>query len=257
MNGTAAVFESHRPRLLGVAYRMLGSRPDAEDLVQDAYLRWHQSATGAIQSPAAFLVTITTRLCLDRLRELKQERETCAGACMPEPVVHDFIPSPETQRELIDEASAAFLMILERLGPEERAAFLLHEVFDYDYPEMAQVLGKSEPACRQVIHRARSRVRESRSRFSVSPESRERILRKFLAAIASGERKDVMALLAEEDREAAERGGKPDCASKDPDGPVASDNVQVDAEWRAALSRWTEPATGGAMCHIGRARAVL
>jgi len=119
MNETVEVFESHRPRLFGVAYRMLGSRTDAEDLVQDAYLRWHQSATEDIHSPVAFLVTITTRLCLDRLRELKQEREQYVRPWLPEPFVDDFTPSPEMQCELADEVSVALLAVLERLGPEE------------------------------------------------------------------------------------------------------------------------------------------
>jgi RNA polymerase sigma-70 factor (ECF subfamily) len=177
---------------------MLGTRSDAEDVVQDVYLRWHQSATKDIQSPVAFLVTITTRLCLDRLRELKQEREQYIRPWLPEPIVDEHVPSPEMQCELADEVSVAFLAVLERLGPEERAAFLLHEVFDYDYPEVAQMVGKSEPACRQMIHRAGPRVRESRPRFAVTVESRDRLLEKFLAAAGSGDRKAVMALLAEE-----------------------------------------------------------
>jgi RNA polymerase sigma-70 factor (ECF subfamily) len=198
MNATLEVFETHRPRLFGVACRMLGSRTDAEDLVQDAYLRWYHCATQDIQSPAAFLVAVTTRLCLDRLRQRKQEREQYVGRSLPEPMCDELLGSPEMQRELTEEVSVAFLMILERLGPEERAAFLLHEIFDYDYPEVAQALGKGEAACRQIIHRARGRVRESRPRFLVSAESGERVLQKFLAAIVSGDRKAIMALLAEE-----------------------------------------------------------
>lgn len=198
MNGTAEVFELHRPRLFGVAYRMLGTRTDAEDILQDAYLRWHQSAKQDIQSPVAFLVTITTRLCLDRLRELKQEREHYVGPWLPEPIVGDDVPSPETQCELADDVSVAFLAVLERLGPTERAAFLLHEVFDYDYPEVAQMIGKSEAACRQLIHRSRTRLHDSHARFAVTPECRERTLKTFLAAIGTGDRQAVKALLAEE-----------------------------------------------------------
>jgi RNA polymerase sigma-70 factor (ECF subfamily) len=208
MNATAAIFESHRPRLFGVAYRMLGSRSEAEDLVQDAYLRWHHSASPDIQSPTGFLITMTTRLCLDRLRELKLERENYVGPWLPEPITDDLIPSPETQRELADEASVAFLMILERLGPEERAAFLLYEVFDYDYAEVAQILDKSEATCRQIVHRARMKVRDSRTRHAVSAESRERVLKKFLAAVTSGDRKAVMALLAEDVEYVSDGGGK-------------------------------------------------
>jgi RNA polymerase sigma-70 factor (ECF subfamily) len=198
---------------------MLGSRAEAEDLLQDAYLRWHQSHTQDIQSPIAFLVTITTRLCLDRIRELKEEREHYTGPWLPEPIVDDDIRSPEMQLELADEVSVAFLAVLERLGPEERAAFLLHEVFDYDYPEVAQMLGKSEPACRQMIHRARLRVCESRPRFSVTAESRERLLEKFLAAAGTGDRKAVMALLAEEVEYMADGGGKVVAALKVLRGP--------------------------------------
>ena len=206
MDGAAEVFESHRLRLFGVAYRMLGTRTDAEDILQDAYLRWHQSATKDIKSPVAFLVTITTRLCLDRLRYLKEEREQYVGPWLPEPIVDEL--SPEMQREFADEVSVAFLAVLERLGPEERAAFLLHEVFEYDYPEVAQIIGKSELACRQMIHRARPRVRDAHPRFSVTTESRDRLLEKFLAAAGSRDRKAVMALLAEEVEYMADGGGK-------------------------------------------------
>ena len=197
MTTAAELFESNRPRLFGIAYRMLGSRAEAEDLLQDAYLRWHDSDRTSIQSVAAFLVTITTRLCADRLRVLKQERGYTVGSWLPEPIVDEHAPSPETQRELADDVSVAFLAVLERLTPEERAAFLLHDVFDYDYPEVAQTLGKAEAACRQMICRARARLRESRTRYKVSTESRERLLQKFLVAIGSGSHQAVMALLAE------------------------------------------------------------
>lgn len=208
MNLPAEIFESHRPRLFRIAYRMLGSRAEAEDLLQDAYLRWHGSHRTNIQSAAAFLVTITNRLCVDRLRALKQERAHCVGAWMPEAIADDHIPSPEMQHEFVDEVSGAFLAVLERLGREEMAAFLLHEVFDYDYPEVAQTLGKAEPACRQLIHRARAALRESRTRSRVSTESRERLLEKFLVAIGSCSRQAVMSLLAEDVRYVPDRRGK-------------------------------------------------
>lgn len=219
MTMAAELFELNRPRLFGIAYRMLGLRTEAEDLLQDAYLRWHESDRTNIQSVTAFLVTITTRLCIDRLRQLKQERVHYVGEWLPEPIVDDHVPSPEMQRELADDVSVAFLAVLERLGPEERAAFLLYEVFDYDYPEVAQVLGKAEPACRQMICRARARLRESRTRFKVSTESRERLLEKFLAAIASGSRQAVMALLAEDVEYMADGGGKVVAALKILRGP--------------------------------------
>jgi RNA polymerase sigma-70 factor, ECF subfamily len=208
MNAPAEIFELHRSRLFGIAYRMLGSRTDADDLLQDAYLRWHESNRTTIQSAIAFLVTITTRLCVDRLRERKHERACYVGPWLREPIVDDHVPSPETQREFADDVSIAFLVVFERLGPEERAAFLLHDVFDYDYPEVAQTLDKSETACRQMISRARARLREPRTRFTVSTESRERLFEKFLVAIGSGSRQAVMALLAEDVEYVGESGGK-------------------------------------------------
>jgi RNA polymerase sigma-70 factor (ECF subfamily) len=219
MVGTADVFEQHRSRLFGVAYRMLGMRSDAEEVVQDVYLRWHQAASTDIQSPLAFLITVTTRVCLDRLRELKQSREQYVGPWLPEPIVEDEIPSPEAQHELAEDVSIAFLAVLERLGPEERAVFLLREVFDYDYHEVAEMVGKSEAACRQMVHRARPRVRESRARYVVAVESRERLLKKFFAAVESGDRKAVMALLAEDVEYMADGGGKVIAALKVLRGP--------------------------------------
>jgi RNA polymerase sigma-70 factor (ECF subfamily) len=198
MNGSAEIFESHRSRLFGIAYRILGTRADAEDVLQDAYLRWHEATVEHIQSPIAFLVTITTRLCLDCLRDLKKERELYTGPWVPEPNLADHIPSPEEQCETAGEVSVAFLAVLERLGPQERAAFLLREVFDYDYSEVARIVDKSESACRQLVHRALSRVHEARPRFVVVAESRERVLSKFLAAIGTNDREAVLALLTEE-----------------------------------------------------------
>jgi RNA polymerase sigma-70 factor (ECF subfamily) len=191
----ALLFVSHRARLLRIAHRMLGSRDDAEDLVQDVYLRWHRSAKRDIASPLAFLITMTGRLCVDRLRLLKRQRAECLDA--PSTESDDHAPSPEMQIEFTQEVSGGFVALLERLGPEERAAFLLHDVFDYDYKEVGRFLGRAEAACRQIVHRARARLRDSRARFAVPPECRGRVFRKFLAAIG-GDREAVMALLAEE-----------------------------------------------------------
>jgi RNA polymerase sigma-70 factor (ECF subfamily) len=217
---------------------MLGSRCEAEDLVQDAYLRWHHCPKEDIQSPVAWLVTTTTRLCLDRLRDLKQERPEDTGSRPSDTAFEEAADSPENQCELADEIGSAFLAVLERLGREERAAFLLHDVFDCDYPEIARMLGKTEPACRQIIRRARVRLRVPAARFSVPTESRERMLKKLLVALGSGDRRDVMALLAEEDEHATDRSGKPGCVLKGLNGPVASVDVDVDADvaWRRAPS---------------------
>ena len=175
---------------------MLGSRSDAEDILQDAYLRWHQSKPVNIQSVVAFLVTITTRLCLDHLRKRKQERaQDALDAWLSEALVADSGQSPEMQRECTEEVSIALSAVLDRLGREERAAFLLYEVFDYDYPELARLLGKAEPACRQIVHRARKRVRESKPRVTPTTESHERMLGKFLDAVKSGDRQAVLSLI--------------------------------------------------------------
>ena len=198
MNAAAVAFESNRSRLFAVAYRVLGSRTEAEDVLQDAYLNWSQCAAESIQSTTAFLVTITKHLCLDRIRKLKNEREQAIECWVPESIVEDEVPSPESQLELAEEASMAFLGAVERLGPDELAAFLLHDVFDYDYPEVAQMLDKTEAACRQIVHRARARARDSRVRCFATAESQQRLLDKFVVAIRTGDRRDVMALIAED-----------------------------------------------------------
>ncbi|MCW5625627.1 MAG: RNA polymerase sigma-70 factor [Burkholderiales bacterium] len=212
-------FEQHRSRLFGVAYRMLGSRADAEDVLQDCYLRWRRSEPAALQSAEAWLMTVTTRLSLDRLRAAQNERARYVGPWLPEPLVEDVHPSPEHQMEIASELSVAFLAVLERLGPEERAVFLLRDVFDYDYPEIAEILGKAEPACRQMLHRARLRVREDRPRFSMAAEARENLLRRFFVAASSGNRDAVMALLADDARYVSDGGGKVVAALKVLVGP--------------------------------------
>lgn len=193
----AEIFESNRPRLFSIALRMLRSRADAEDVLQEAYLRWHQRARRHIESPIAFLVTITGRLCLDRLHDRKRQRPESVDSCPFDPGIGDHVPSQEVQMELQEEVSGALLAVLERLGREERTAFLLHDVFDYDYREVARILRRTESTCRQVIHRARTRLRDSRIRFAVAAESHRCVVERFIAATRSGDREAVMSLLAE------------------------------------------------------------
>ena len=201
MTTTAEVFQLHRSRLFGIACRMLGSRCEAEDLLQDAYLRWHESNPADTRCVVAFLVTITTRLCLDRLRKRKQERTQdieAAGLSEALAADADAAPSPELQREYNEELSIALAAVFDRLGREERAAFLLHDVFDYDYPELARMLGKAEPACRQIVSRARKRMRETKPRFTAAAESRDRLLRKFLDVIKAGDPRAAWSLIQAE-----------------------------------------------------------
>jgi RNA polymerase sigma-70 factor, ECF subfamily len=208
-----AAFEAHRGRLWGVAYRMLGSRADADDMVQEAYLRWHGAPTADVREPQAWLVTTTTRLCIDRLRQLRAERQAYVGPWLPEPLVEDA-PAADAATELASDLSVAFLALLERLAPVERAAFLLHDVFDSDYDEIAAALGKSEAACRQIVTRARRRVREERPRLHVSAAERERLVESFMRAIERRDRDALLAIFAEEVTLTSDGGGKAKAARK-------------------------------------------
>jgi RNA polymerase sigma-70 factor (ECF subfamily) len=201
-------FDALRPRLFGIAYRMLGVRADAEDVLQDAWLRWREADHAALQSAEAWLVTVVSRLAIDRLRAAKTEREVYVGTWLPEPIVQADGHTPESLAERASDVSVAFLHVLERLAPEERAAFLLRQVFDYDYGEVAQMLGKREPAVRQMVHRAAERVRQERPRFDVPAEKHRDLLRKFIVAAQSGQRAAIRALLADDVLTLGDGGGK-------------------------------------------------
>ncbi len=207
-------FEENRGRLWRVAYRMLGSRAEAEDVVQDAYLRWHRAPVEEVRSPQAWLVTTVTRLALDRLRQLRVERERYTGPWLPEPLLAEAAPPAEQAAELASDLSVAFLAVLERLAPEERAAFLLQEVFDTDYADIAKVLGKSEAACRQIVSRARKRVRAERPRVKVSPAANARLLEGFVQALRTQDREGMLKLLAEEATWTSDGGGRAKAALK-------------------------------------------
>jgi RNA polymerase sigma-70 factor (ECF subfamily) len=218
-DSTPDPFESHRSRLFGLAYRMLGVRAEAEDVVQDAWLRWQGSDRAAVREPEAWLVTITTRLALDRLRSLRAERAHYSGFWLPEPLVQawdddgalsaiDPAGSPEDQLERAHDISTALMLVLEQLSPEERAAFLLREVFDADYADVARALGKSEAACRQLVHRARGHVQAARPRFSADPAAHADLLRRFAEAARSGDFARIQALLAPDAALISDGGGK-------------------------------------------------
>ncbi len=208
------VFEQHRGRLFGIAYRMLGSRADADDVLQDAYLRWDRAPIQEIRSAEAWLVTTTTRLCIDRLRAAREAREVYVGPWLPEPLVDEVSPGADAPLDIASSLSIAFLVVLERLAPEERAAFLLHDVFDSDYAEIAQVLGKSETACRQIVSRARKRVRENRPRVQVSEAARRALLDRFVTAVQTQDKEALLAVFAESATWVSDGGGKTRAARK-------------------------------------------
>lgn len=204
-----ALFAAARPRLFAIAYRMLGTRADAEDVLQDAWLRWHRADHEGLQSAEAWLVTVVTRLAIDRLRAAKTEREAYVGWWLPEPLVEPVDErTPETAAELAGELSVALMWVLERLGPEERAAFLLRQVFDHDYAEIAALLDRSEAACRQMVHRASERVQQARPRFAVPPAAHRQLVERFMQAARSGERQALKALLADDVALVGDGGGK-------------------------------------------------
>lgn len=203
----SSAFESVRGRLFGLAYRMLGSRGDAEDIVQEAYVRWHQADRHRIENPEAWLVAATSRLAIDRLRRLRTEREAYAGPWLPEPIVADGAP-PDRRLDLADDLSMAFLALLERLAPDERAAFLLHDVFDVGYTEIASVLDRSEAACRQVVHRAREHVRGERKRFDATESAKTALLQKFMTALEARDEQRLLKLFAPDATWTADGGGR-------------------------------------------------
>jgi len=206
------IFENARPRLWGLAYRMLGSAADAEDAVQDTYLRWQAAERSAIDRPEAWLTTACTRRCIDMLRAAHRARVDYVGPWLPEPIVaavgQELAAETTDAVELADSLSTAFLLLLERLTAPERAAFLLHDVFDYDYGEVAAALDKSEEACRKLVSRARKRVGSAETRFRPEPERQRLLLESFLQALRNGAPKQLEKALAEDIEFWADSGGK-------------------------------------------------
>ncbi len=196
----------HRGRLLGLAYRMLGSRSDAEDVVQDAYIRF--AGAQDIHNPEAFLVTVVTRLCLDRIKSARAQRETYVGPWLPEPVFDVEGLAPDAATELADDLSFALLLALDRLSPLERAAFLLHDVFDMPFADVAAMLDRTEVACRQLATRARRAVREARPAPAAPPDHHARLLSAFSEAVASGDISRLAGLLREDAVAVTDGGGR-------------------------------------------------
>jgi RNA polymerase sigma-70 factor (TIGR02957 family) len=208
MDNATLVFNRLRPRLQGIAYRMLGSIAEAEEVVQDVWLRWHEAAREALDNPDGWLVTVTTRLAIDRYRAAKVQREHYVGQWLPEPHLTDSPSSPEQILERADELSLAFLMVLERLSPEARAAFVMREVFDADYADVARTIAKSEAACRQLVSRAKAQLKQARPRYDVPPDTHQRLLRRFADALTGQDFSVIRELLDDEAELIGDGGGR-------------------------------------------------
>ena len=192
------VFSDYRSLLFGIAYRMLGRVADAEDVVQETYLRWHRQDVSAIDSPKAWLIATTTRLSIDQLRSAQRQREEYVGVWLPEPLVAPDLNSPSDSAALADSLGMAFMMMLETLSPVERAVFLLREAFDYDYAEIARIVEKSEANCRQIVTRARGQLAR-RDKAEAAPVTQaEPIVQRFLAACRSGSLEELLAMLTDD-----------------------------------------------------------
>jgi RNA polymerase sigma-70 factor (ECF subfamily) len=205
------VFQAHRPLLTGVAYRMLGRVADAEDVVQEAWLRWSAENRDEVREPRAYLVRITTRLALDRLRQAQARRESYVGPWLPEPIVTDFagtVPDAAERAVLAESVSLAVLVVLESLSPLERAVFVLREAFGFRYTEIAAILDRSEAAVRQLAGRARRHVEERRPRYDVDPARQRDLTERFLAAARDGDLQGLLGLLAPDARLVGDSGGK-------------------------------------------------
>jgi RNA polymerase sigma-70 factor, ECF subfamily len=204
------LFTELRPLLFSLAYRMLGRATEAEDIVQEAFLRYHRETSHgtAVDSPKAYLSTVTTRLCIDHLRSARARRESYVGTWLPEPLLTDDDAEMERHAETADSLSMGFLLLLESLTPVERAVFLLREVFDFGYGEIASVVGKSEVNCRQIGARARRRVQAGRPRFEASKARREELARRFFRAVGEGDVDGLIRLLAADVVADADGGGK-------------------------------------------------
>jgi len=254
MNATSnpvATFEPYRRRLLGLAYRMLGSMADAEDAVQETYLRWHGAARDEVRDPRAFLMTTTTRICLDLLTSARARREEYVGPWLPEPVLDTTALAPDSRTELAEDLSIALLLTLDLLSPLERAAFLLHDVFDFSFREVATALERSEAACRQLAARARAHVRAARPRGATVPPARSgeidakhgQLLSAFMAATRAGDLDALTQLLASDVRVVTDGGGKVRAAQDVIDGADRVARFIVDVTRKRADAWWREDFT--------------
>jgi RNA polymerase sigma-70 factor, ECF subfamily len=244
----AASFEPYRQRLLGLAYRMLGSMADAQDAVQETYLRWHGADRDKVSDERAFLMTTTTRICLDVLGSARARREEYVGPWLPEPILDTAALAPDSHTELAEDLSIALLLTLERLSPLERSAFLLHDVFDFSFGEVASALQRSEAACRQLATRARAHVRSVRPSGATEPTTRPgeiqashaQLMAAFAAATRSGDVDALKQLLASDARVVTDGGGKVRAALKVIEGADDVARFLVDVT-RSREDQWWQP----------------
>ncbi len=236
-------FNAHRKTLFGIAYRMLGRVSEAEDMVQEVWLRWQRQENADIQSPKAWLVSAMTRLCIDQLRSARREREEYYGVWLPEPLMATSEEdAPDYAAGLSDSLSMAFMLLLETLGPVERAAFLLREVFDYDYADTATMVGKSEANCRQIVHRARTQLQAHPKSPGPASKFSDLLVDQFLASVQTGNVQELLGLLAEDATIYSDGGGRVRAAGR----PISSAdhvsrfllgirrNLPEDLDWRPA-----------------------
>ncbi|HQU93081.1 MAG TPA: RNA polymerase sigma factor SigJ [Pyrinomonadaceae bacterium] len=209
-----AIFDRHRSRLFGIAYRMLGTPDEAEEIVQDAYIRWHTTNISTVENPEAWLVSTTTRLAIDRLRKASRQRETYVGPWLPEPLMISSSPSPQEDAELASSLSTAFMVMLERLSPSERAVFLLHDVFDSSYSDIARIMEREEPAVRQMLHRARQRVRTDKPRFETDREEHRKLIERFAKAAYTSDEAELLELFSADISVISDGGGRVTAARK-------------------------------------------
>lgn len=248
MSNQAASFEPYRRRLLGLAYRMLGSMADAEDAVQETYLRWHAADRDRVSDPKAFLMTTTTRICLDMLTSARARHEEYVGPWLPEPVLDPEALAPDRRTELAEDLSIALLLTLDRLSPLERAAFLLHDVFDFSFTEVAATLERSEAACRKLATRARTHVRSLRPRHAAAPAARSgkidakhaQLMSAFAAATQSGDLNALTQMLATDVRVVTDGGGKVLAALNVIEGADRAAQFLVDVTRKRPGAWWRE-----------------
>jgi RNA polymerase sigma-70 factor (ECF subfamily) len=255
MNQIMDEFERHRTLLFSIAYRMLGSVHDAEDILQDAYLRYQSVDMETIESSKALLTTIVTRLCLNLLASARIQRETYLGPWLPEPLITEDNPvmsSATTSKGEYDSISMAFMVLLENLTPLERAVFILREVFDYEYHEIATILERSEPACRKLFSRARAYISANRSRFKATPKEHRRMLESFTEATRSGDLNGLIDLLAEEVVFWADGGGKVRGAATQP-----VYGAEAVAQFVTSSTRFAPPRSSASFAYVNSRPALI